>query len=80
MVIYVIYKYGGSWGWLLNVGLAGGHLCEKMLFAWLSLVVSVMVSFCDVLFSAGCLGWALGLGWVSFSGFSFLLLGQAYRG
>ena len=35
---------------MLNVRLAGGHLYEKQLFTWLSLVVSLMVSFCAVLF------------------------------
>ena len=29
--------------------------------------------FCAVFFPAGCLGWGLGLGWVGFWGFSFLL-------
>ena len=35
---------------MLNVRLAGGHLYEKQLFIWLSLVVSLMASFCAVLF------------------------------
>ena len=35
---------------MLNVRLAGGHLYRKQLFTWLSLVVSLMVSFCAVLF------------------------------
>ena len=37
---------------MLNVRLAGagGHLCVKQLFTWLSLVVSLMASFCAVLF------------------------------
>ena len=30
---------------MFNVGLAGGHLCGKQLFTWLSLVVSLMASF-----------------------------------
>ena len=46
---------------MLNVKLAGGHLYGNQLFTWLSLVVSLMVSFCVVLFPAGCLGWDLGL-------------------
>ena len=33
----------------------------RLLFAWLSLVMSMMVSFCAVLFPAGCLGWDLEL-------------------
>ena len=35
---------------MINVGLAGDHLCGKLLFTWLPLVVSTMVSFCAVLF------------------------------
>ena len=35
---------------MLNVRLAGGHLYGKQLFIWLSLVVSLMASFCAVLF------------------------------
>ena len=35
---------------MFNVKLAGGHLYEKQLFIWLSLVVSLLASFCDVLF------------------------------
>ena len=46
---------------MLNVRLAGGRLCGRLLFAWLSLVVSVVLSFCAVLFSAGCLGGILDL-------------------
>ena len=30
---------------MFNVRLAGGHLYQKQLFTWLSLVVSLMVSF-----------------------------------
>ena len=37
-------------------GLAGDHLYGKLLFTWPSLVVSVMVSFCAVLFPTRCLG------------------------
>ena len=62
MVIHVIYKYKNKWGWLFSVRLAGDHLFGRLLFAWLSLVMSVVVSFCAVLFPAGCLGWDLGLG------------------
>ena len=39
-----------------DVRLAGGRLCGRLLFAWLSLVVSMMVSFCAVLFPTRCLG------------------------
>ena len=35
---------------MLNVSLAGDHLYGKLLFTWLSLVVSLMASFCAVLF------------------------------
>ena len=35
---------------MLNVRLAGGHLYGKQLFTWLPLVVSLMASFCAVLF------------------------------
>ena len=35
---------------MLNVRLAGEHLYGKLLFTWLSLVMSVIVSFCAVLF------------------------------
>ena len=36
---------------MVNVRLAGGHLYGKQLFTWLLLVVSLMASFCAVLFS-----------------------------
>ena len=35
---------------MLNIRLAGDHLYGKLLFTWLSLVMSMMVSFCAVLF------------------------------
>ena len=35
--------------------LAGDHLYGKLLFTWLSLVMSMMVSFCAVLFPTRCL-------------------------
>ena len=35
---------------MLNVRLAGDHLYWKWLFTWLSLVMSLMASFCAVLF------------------------------
>ena len=35
---------------MFNVRLAGGHLCGKQLFTWLSLVVSLMASFVLSLF------------------------------
>ena len=41
---------------MLNVRLARDHLYGKLLFTWLSLVMSMMVSFCAVLFPTWCLG------------------------
>ena len=35
---------------MLNVRLAGDHLYGEWLFTWLSLVMSLMASFCVVLF------------------------------
>ena len=35
---------------VLNVRLAGDHLYWKLLFTWLSLMMSMMVSVCAVLF------------------------------
>ena len=35
---------------MLNVRLAGGHLYGKQLFTWLSLVVSLIASYCAVIF------------------------------
>ena len=61
MVDRVVYEYKSGWKWLLHVGLAGGRLCGRLLFAWLSLVVSVVVSLCAVLFPAGCLDEILNL-------------------
>ena len=40
---------------MFNVRLTGGHLYGKQLFTWLSLVVSLIASFCAVLFPARCL-------------------------
>ena len=56
VVVRVVYECGNRWKWLLNVRLAGDHLFGKLLFAWLSLVVSMVVSFCAVLFPTSCLG------------------------
>ena len=41
---------------MLNVRLAGEHLHAKKLFTWLSLLMSLVVSFCTVRFPTGCLG------------------------
>ena len=38
------------------VDLAGDHLYGKLLFTWLSLVMSMIVSFCAVPFPTRCLG------------------------
>ena len=35
---------------MFNIRLAGGHLYGKQLFSWLSLVVSLVASFCAVFF------------------------------
>ena len=55
---------------MLNVRLAGGHLCRKQLFTWLSLVVSLMASFCTVLFPLDVLDkiWDLIEGFLTYSG------------
>ena len=66
----LIWKIGKK---MLNVRLAGGHLYGKQLFTWLSLVMSLMASFCAVLFRTRCLGCDLGRYWVSFWGISYLL-------
>ena len=54
VVIHVIYKYKNRSKSLLR--LAGDHL-----FTWFSLVVSMVMSFCAVLFPTRCLGWDLEL-------------------
>ena len=51
---------------MLNVRLADDHLYGKQLFSWLSLVVSLMASFCAVLFPTRCLGLDLRRDCVSF--------------
>ena len=58
---------------MLNVRLADDHLYGKQLGTWLSLVMSLLKSLCAVLFPTRCLGWDLGLSWVGFCGFSYLL-------
>ena len=45
IVILVICKHKNRLKLLLYVRLAGDHLYGKLLFTWLSLVVSMMVSF-----------------------------------
>ena len=39
---------------MLSVRLAGDHLYGKQLFTWLSQVMSLMASFCAVLFPTRC--------------------------
>ena len=39
-----------NWRNGIKARLAGGHLCGKLLFTWLSLLMSLMVSFCAVFF------------------------------
>ena len=50
LLLYINTKIGK------NVRLASGHLYGKQLFTWLLLVVSLMASFCVVLFPTRCLG------------------------
>ena len=45
VVVRVVCGCGNKWKWLLGVGLACGRLFGGLLFAWLSLVMSMMVSF-----------------------------------
>ena len=47
---------GGKIGKNSCLMLAGDHLFGKLLFTWLSLVVSIVMSFCAVLFPTRCLG------------------------
>ena len=61
MVIHVIYKYKNRWRLLLNFGLAGDHLHGKLLFTWLSLVMSIMVFFVLSFFPRGVLDEILNL-------------------
>ena len=58
---------------MLNVRLTGDHLYGKLVVHLVSLVISLMVSFCVFLFPAGCLGWDLGLD-LGGGGGSYLLL------
>ena len=48
---------------MLNVRLAGDHLYWKLLFTWMPLVMSLMVSFCAVPFPTRYLGLDLGSIW-----------------
>ena len=77
--LWLISRQGQIWS-LGILGLLGDHLYGKLLFTWLLLVKSLTVSFCDVLCPTRCLGWYLGLNWVSFWGFSYLFLcGQKWK-
>ena len=51
--LYINIKIGKI---VLNVRLSIDHLYGKLLFTWLSLVMSMMVSFYAVLFPTRCLG------------------------
>ena len=64
---------------MFKVVLADDHLDGKLLFTWLSLVMSFTVSFYAVPFPTRCLGWDLGLNWVSFWGFPYVLLHCLHR-
>ena len=46
MAIHVIYEYKNRRKQLLNVRLTGDHRYGKLLFSWLSLVMSLMVFLC----------------------------------
>ena len=46
---------------MLNVRLAGDPMFGKSLFTWLSVMMSLNMSFCAVLFPTRCLGCDLGL-------------------
>ena len=62
----------------LHLESAPDHTAPSNQGHWLSLVMSMMVSFCAVLFPTRCLGWDLELNWVSFWGFFFLLYAIFY--
>ena len=53
-------KVPGSIQGILGLG-AGDHLYGKLLFTWLSLVMSMMLSFCAVFFPRGVLDEILNL-------------------
>ena len=75
--LYINIKIGKKK--LLNVRLTGDHLFGKLLFTWLSLVMSMMVSFCAVLFPRDVLEEILNLiGSVSegFPSYSFIKIVQ----
>ena len=59
---------------MLNVRLADDDLYRKWLFTWLSLVMSLMVSFCAVLFPRDVLDKMYDLIESVSGGFSYLLL------
>ena len=39
---------------MLNVRLAGDHLYGKLLFTWLSLAISLILSYCAVIAECAC--------------------------
>ena len=55
------------------------HFVALMFVRQYSLVMSLMASFCGVLFPTRCLGWDLELNWVSLWGYSYLLLSLTIR-
>ena len=65
LVIYINIEIGKNRCFRLIVRLAGDHLYGKLLFTWLSLVISLMVSFCALPFPTRCLGCDLGFNCVS---------------
>ena len=66
---------------MLNVRLAGDHQYGKLLFTWLSVVMSLMLSFCTVFFPRDVLGeiWD-GIDTVSggFPTYSYIILERAW--
>ena len=54
---YIKIKIGKNRS-MLNVRLAGDHLYGKWLFTWQSLVMSLVASFCAVLFTVYAAPWA----------------------
>ena len=59
---------------MLNIRLAVDHLYGKLVFTWLSLLMSLMVSFCAVLFPRDVLDEIWDLIESVSEGFSYLLI------
>ena len=48
LLFFLLYINTNKGKNMLNVSVVGDHLYGKLLFTWLSLVMSLMVSFCAV--------------------------------